>query len=349
MYIDTHCCPKKFSVANPCDVCRSFPFERPQLCYVTEKTFHGSSSLVFRPLSTFSTYPDLTTMTDAWFENAVMPDGLPIDGCRPEEAQALKSYLRDEITIDQASVQITLPTTTCSEPGDPLLYLWGLLQDAMLEISGCQKKIVHLLLRIQQLPDVKIEETQHVWALSNKDEVLWKDLPGFANSWYDGNWWIYQSHWRRDATYATPEWKDKAISQAIAEAMMARSSLMGDDVDVGFDGLARLADTLEDDQADLEIEVLMVREWVIHAGDLLRGLCVAASHTSNSVDVSEHKAQASRRMRDTNYTRGAWLGAKGPSLERWEFWKDRLRRIKEDLDNKDVIREAAKSAIEAMK
>jgi hypothetical protein len=62
-------------------------------------------------------------MTDAWFENAVMPDGLPIDGCRPEEAQALKAYLRGEITVDQACLHLTLPTTECPEPGDPLLYL----------------------------------------------------------------------------------------------------------------------------------------------------------------------------------------------------------------------------------
>jgi hypothetical protein len=87
---------------------------------------------------------------------------------------------------------------------------------------------------------------------------------------------------------------------------------------------------------------------VIHAGDLLRGMCVAASQTSKSVNVSEHEAQAARRMRDTNHERGTWLGARGPSLERWKFWKDRLRRIEEDLDIKELIREAARSAIDAM-
>lgn len=196
-------------------------------------------------------------MTDAWFENAVMPDGLPIDGCRLEEAQALKLYLRDEITIEQASLQITLPTSACPEPGDPLIYLWGLFQDAMLEIAGCQKKVVDLLLRIQKLPDVKIGGKQHEGALSNQKAVLWRDLPGFGNLWYDGNWWIYASHWRRDAAYATPERKAIAINQAIAEALMARSGLMGDDV--GFDGLARLADTLEDERSNLEVEVPMER------------------------------------------------------------------------------------------
>jgi hypothetical protein len=111
-------------------------------------------------------------MTDAWFENAVMPDGLPIDGCRPEEAQVLKPYLRGEILVDQACLQITLLTIKHPEPGDSLLYLWGLLQDAMLEIPGCQKKVVNLLLRIQSLPDVKLEQTQHVWALSDHNAGL---------------------------------------------------------------------------------------------------------------------------------------------------------------------------------
>jgi hypothetical protein len=288
-------------------------------------------------------------MTDAWFENAVMPDGLPIDGCRPEEAQALKSYLRDEITIDQACLQITLPTTTCPNPGDPLLYLWGLLQDAMLEISGCQKKVVDLLLRIQGLPDVDIEEEQHVWALSDRSEVLWRDLPGFGNPWYDGNWWVYSSHWRGDAAYATSERKEMAINQAVAEAIMAKSGLTGDDVGVGFDGLARLAHTLEDEKADLEIEIPMVREWVFHAGNLLRGLCEASPPTSISVDTTEQQEKAARRMRDWNDERAVWQGARGPSLERWEFWKDRLRKIKEDRDIKQATREAAESAIEAMK
>jgi hypothetical protein len=286
-------------------------------------------------------------MTDAWFENAVMPDGLPIDGCRQEEAQALKSYLRDEITIDQASFQITFPTIEYAEPGDPLIYLWGLLQDAMLEISGCQKKVVDLLLRIQELPDVKLGKEQHQGALSNEKSVLWRDLPGFANLWYDGSWWVHGSQWRSELAYATPERKAMAINQAVAEATMARSGLMIDDV--GFDGLSRLADTLEDERADLEVEVPMVKEWVVCAGDLLRGMCEAPPRTSNSVEGSDYGAEAERRMRGLKNKRGLWQGGRGPSLERWNFWKERLREIEGNQDIKQGVREAAKVALGAMK
>jgi hypothetical protein len=285
-------------------------------------------------------------MTDAWFENAVMPDGLPIDGCRQEEAQALKSYLRDDITIDQASLQITLPTTECAEPGDPLIYLWGLLQDAMLGIPGCQKKVVDLLLRIQELPDVNLGREQHQGALSNEKSVLWRDLPGFANLWYDGSWWVHGSQWRSELAYATPERKAMAANQAIAEAVIARSGLMGDDV--GFDGLSRLADTLEDERADLEVEIPMVKEWVVCAGDLLCGMCEAPPRTSNSVDGCDYEAEAERRMRGLKNKRGLWQGVRGPSLERWNFWKERLREIEGNQDIKQVVREAAKVAIGAM-
>jgi hypothetical protein len=285
-------------------------------------------------------------MTDAWFENAVMPDGLPIDGCRQEEADALKVYLRDHITVDQACLQITLPTHECAKPGDPLIYMWGLLQDAMLEIPGCQKKVVDLLHRIQQLPDVKLGKEQHEGALSNEKSVLWRDLPGFGDMWYDGNWWVYGSHWRTDAAYSTPERKAVAVNQAIGEATMAKSGLMGDYV--GFDGLSRLAHTLEHESADLEVEIPMVREWVVCAGDLLRGMCEAPPRTSNSVDGSDYEAEAERRMRCLPNKRSLWQDNKGPSLERWNFWKERLRQIEGDQDIKQAVREAAKVAVGAM-
>jgi hypothetical protein len=213
----------------------------------------------------------------------------------------------------------------------------------MLEIPGCQRKVVDLLLRIQTLPDVKLEETQHVWALSDRNAVLWRDLP-----WYDGNWWVYQSHWRRDTTYATPERKAMAINQATAEAMMERSRLMEDGVGLGFEGLARLADALEDEKANLEVEIPMVREWLVHAGDLLHGLCETQSRTSNSVNGSKHEAEMGRTMRDTDTRRGLWQGIRGPSTERWEFWKDRLVEIERDQDIDQATRKALEVAIKVM-
>ncbi|THY23330.1 hypothetical protein D6D01_06015, partial [Aureobasidium pullulans] len=95
-------------------------------------------------------------MTDAWFHNAIATDSPDAEGCRPEEAHALKSYLRSLITIEECSRQLATPTTHSSSPGEPLLYLWGLVIDALIEIPGCQKRIIDLLLKIRQLPDVEL-------------------------------------------------------------------------------------------------------------------------------------------------------------------------------------------------
>jgi hypothetical protein len=57
-----------------------------------------------------------------------------------------------------------------------------------------------------------------------------------------------------------------AINRATAEAMMDRSRFMRDDFGGGFEGLARLADALEDEKANLEVEIPMVGGWLVHAG-----------------------------------------------------------------------------------
>jgi hypothetical protein len=71
------------------------------------------------------------------------------------------------------------------------------------------------------------------------------------------------------------ERKAIAINQTIEEASMARSKSTGDYA--VFNGLARLADTLEDERIVLEIEIPMVMEWVVRAGDLLRGICIPST------------------------------------------------------------------------
>ncbi|TIA28541.1 hypothetical protein D6C79_10229 [Aureobasidium pullulans] len=97
-------------------------------------------------------------MTDAWFHNAIAtpsPDG---EGCRPEEALALKSYLR--------SLHHHRRMLPPNSPLQPLTFhlqanlssISGVSSSTLLiEIPGCQKHIIDLLLKIQQLPDVEIE------------------------------------------------------------------------------------------------------------------------------------------------------------------------------------------------
>ena len=107
------------------------------------------------------------------------------------------------------------------------------------------------------------------------------------------------------------------MNLTIAEASMARPGSTGDHT--VFDELARLADTLDDERIVFEVEIRIVMEWVVCAGDLLRGMCEAPSHTFNPVNGSEYETEPSCRMRDTKNKRSLC------SLERWNFRKERLR------------------------
>lgn len=48
-------------------------------------------------------------MSDSWFNEKIAPDGAAEDGCRPDEAQALKDYYNKETTPKEAAQAITRP------------------------------------------------------------------------------------------------------------------------------------------------------------------------------------------------------------------------------------------------
>ncbi|KAH0371255.1 hypothetical protein KCU65_g1916, partial [Aureobasidium melanogenum] len=106
-------------------------------------------------------------MTDAWFGNAMETNDIDGEGCRRSESMTLKAYLRNEITLSSASHQITRPTENSTNPDDPLLYLWGLLNDAMLDLHTSQLNIVNLFSKIQTRDDVQLEREQRIGALGD--------------------------------------------------------------------------------------------------------------------------------------------------------------------------------------
>lgn len=88
-------------------------------------------------------------MTDVWFHNAIATDSPDGEGCRPEEALALKSYLH---SLHQH--RRMLPPNS---PLQPLTFhlqanpssISGVLSSTLLiEFPGCQKYIIDLLLKI---------------------------------------------------------------------------------------------------------------------------------------------------------------------------------------------------------
>ncbi|THV80440.1 hypothetical protein D6D29_06141 [Aureobasidium pullulans] len=102
-------------------------------------------------------------MTDAWFHNAIATDSPDGEGCRPEEALALKPYLH---SLHQH--RRMLP------PNSPLQPLTFHLQANLSSglILGCQKYIIDLLLKIQQLSNVELSEEQRKYTLRDITEVL---------------------------------------------------------------------------------------------------------------------------------------------------------------------------------
>lgn len=278
-------------------------------------------------------------MTDAWFENAIEEDEIDGEGCRREEAMTLKTYLRNEITVDEASQQITQPTENCPEPGDPLLYLWGVLQDAMLEVPNAQPKIVKLLLKIQMRPDIRLEESQRVGALSDKQWTLWKDLPHFGHDWYDLHWWYYCSFWRLEPDkYSTPDADTlaKTCKIASADAQLAVAGLLGDRA--CFEGLVRMAATLEDDSAILWIELPVMKEWLVNGGYVLFVMSRVGTTLRLLCGLGDLKKEEN----------SLWKQDAGASLQRWQFWKWRLRQIQDDNKLGEETREAAKTSLELM-
>ena len=281
-------------------------------------------------------------MSDAWFENTIeRPGVVDGEGCRRSEAMTLKHYLRNLIPVTTASEQITKPTEECASPGDPLLYLWGLIIDAAAEIPNCQPKIVALLQEIQKRPDVYITDSQRDGALSDAQWTLWKDLPHFGHDWFDLHWWVYSSQWRYDLSrFKSAETKARLANIACADASFAVSGIFGDRECV--EGLARLADTLEDEAVVLDIEMIIVREWVVNAGETMFEMCkqgLQHHRLRNAKELEEVGGKGERQL---------WKGDSGASLERWRFWKERLAEIRKEAGLDEKTREAARESLEIM-
>ncbi|KEQ75029.1 hypothetical protein M436DRAFT_71499 [Aureobasidium namibiae CBS 147.97] len=267
-------------------------------------------------------------MTDAWFENSIEKSGPDGEGCRHSKAMTSKNYLRNLIPVTAAAEQITKPTEDCASPGIPLLYLWGLLQYAAIEIPGCQSKIVDLLLEIQNRPDVHITEQQREGALSDSQWTLWKHLPHFGHDRF------------RFELVDTADTKVRIANIACADALFAVSGIFGDRKCV--EGLARLADTLEDETAVLVIEMIVVRGWVENAGEVMFEMCIKELQDyrlCNAKELSEDGGKGQREL---------WEGEGGASLERWRFWKERLGDIEKNVELVEETREAARVSREIM-
>jgi hypothetical protein len=121
----------------------------------------------------------ISASLEAWLqeETAKSPEEIENgDGRHPDEVQALRSFLNDDITASEAARALTLPLTLEADPRSQLYRIWGLLADAIVEHGQeVGQKLVDVLAAVQKLPKTVTAST----------EIDWSQLPGFGHMWFD--------------------------------------------------------------------------------------------------------------------------------------------------------------------
>ncbi|KAI8943725.1 hypothetical protein NX059_001704 [Plenodomus lindquistii] len=276
-------------------------------------------------------------MSDDWFAYKLAPDGDVVDGCHPDEAQALKDYLRRKTSTTEAAQAITRPLVAASDPRDDIVRLWGILMDALVELpSDNTDRLIALVSAIDNLPEPDFSAVEES---KRPREKLWKGLPGFGNLWAD----IYQSSsWRASVGgegEEREERRDEYIKTAACEARLVASGLAGLGIDCGYQVVA---DALESSNALLDFEVPAAAEWLVCCGQRLRQ-GAARSETSWALTPRQSEAECTS-LRDL------WTARLDGTmtLKRWKAWQDRLVELQKDGEREDV-QTAARRALEAMR
>lgn len=276
-------------------------------------------------------------MSDAWFKEQIAPDGAAEDGCHPNEAQALQSYLNNKTTPQEAAHAITQPILSSEDSGANLYRLWNLLQDALVELSATYiPRLINLLQAIQDLPDPDLTSKPTETAAPPKHSFTWKGLPIFGHLWADVH---KQDDWRNDLSTtlsSCPTFSDRLkkrqelraahIKKANVEAHLTVANVGSIPLDWGYDAIA---DALELDTAVVDFEIPAAREWIEVTG---KELYQGAKEGKESWALS--------RKRDMGREDGRM------SLSRWGFWEERMRECQE---RGEVVGDAGKGAGEEMR
>ncbi|KAF7502768.1 hypothetical protein GJ744_005185 [Endocarpon pusillum] len=75
---------------------------------------------------------------DACFDQKMVPDDAPEDGCHPDEVQALQDYYHKRTSTNEAAKVIRRPVEYSRDPYGNLYRLWALLVDALVKLPATQ-------------------------------------------------------------------------------------------------------------------------------------------------------------------------------------------------------------------
>lgn len=279
--------------------------------------------------------PPQDIMSDDWFMYKLAPDGDVEDGCHPDEAQAIKDYLRLKTTATEAARAVTRPLVTSDDPREDLVRLWSILMDALVELpSDHMERLITLVAAIEALPEPDfgaVEENKRPM------EKLWQGLAGFGHLWAD----CYQSgSWRAFARDLMGEerkaYGDEHIQKAQAEARLTAAGLAGIEIDWGYEAVA---DALESSNALLDMDIPAAAEWLEHCGQRFRH---GAARGEKSWALQPRQSNAL-----CTPSRDLWTARSDGimNVERWEAWQRRLTALQSEGG---VVGDAAKRGLKAM-
>jgi hypothetical protein len=275
-------------------------------------------------------------MSDDWFAFRLAPDGDVEDGCHPEEAQAIKDYLRRRTTAVEAARAITHPIVTTDTPREDLARLWGFLQDAFVQLPAEYiEPLMALIHAIECLPEPDFSAVEE---RNRPYDKLWSGLGSFGHLWAD----IYQSGcWKSNAEVTKglerDELRDKHVRMAEIEARMVTARLGRIPIDWGYE---TVVNALESSNALLDFEVPAAAQWIVICGERFRqGAEKGEKSWALKPRIPKPSDVASRDSRRAPLDQVM-------SLERWSLWEERLRELQAEPG---AVGDAATMALGAMR
>jgi hypothetical protein len=239
-------------------------------------------------------------MSDAWYSSKIAPERDPDDGCHAEQAHTLKAYNQQTITATEAAQLLTSPVITASDPKGELCQLYGLLQDALVELPAHYTEPLLLLIRaVEDLPSPAFTPAQQI-VRPEISRKLWKGLSGFANIWADVS--HRSGSWKLDADVTTGAARDALRAGHVRKAGIEARLVMADlaEIPMGW-GYEVVVDALEGEDVLLDFEVPAAAEWF---------------------ELFAERFREGAERGEKNY-----VLEEGMSMARWEVWRRRLREL----------------------
>lgn len=93
------------------------------------------------------------------------------DGIHQETSRALKDYLHEKTSPDEAARALVAPIFAGLNPKDKLFGVWSVLTDTLVEFENERDKIYRLIPSMQRLP--------------SRDGIKFETLGGLYNAWFE--------------------------------------------------------------------------------------------------------------------------------------------------------------------